>query len=278
VADRAHSLSRRRELTDAPLVTSDSLADWSLRFAEILSSLDDAKRLPPTFLESLGALVPSAYCYVTIHPLKLLSEHPSFGARPDYPMQPLMERFLESGDPIEPGCFALRYGMPKIFWRSELYRQAYVECGYVDEINHFTSIPSGGTLIVGILRSTEQGTFSDDEIALHESIHPLVAFVSRKLAEIAEPANELDEHSLDSSVAGALEQFGEAALTPREHDVIKLALLGNDTQSTADRLGISRETVKIHRKHAYAKLRVGSQGELFAQFLASTQSVSDAPT
>ena len=278
MADRAHSLSHRRESTDASLVTSDRLADWSLRFAEILSLLDDSERLPPTFLESLGALVPSAYCYAATHPLKLLSEHPSISARPDYPMQPLMERFLEPGDPIEPGCFALRYGMPKDFWRSELYRQAYVECGYVDEINHFTSIPGGGTLIVGILRSTEQGTFSDDEIALHESIHPLVAFVSRKLAEIAEPANELDEHPLDSSIVGALEQFGEAALTPREHDVIKLALLGNDTRSTANRLGISRETVKLHRKHAYAKLRVGSQGELFAQFLASTQSDFDAPT
>jgi hypothetical protein len=35
------------------------------------------------------------------------------------------------------------------------------------------------------------------------------------------------------------------------------------------------ETVKLHRKHAYAKLEVSSQAELFYLFLDSLMSASD---
>jgi DNA-binding CsgD family transcriptional regulator len=69
------------------------------------------------------------------------------------------------------------------------------------------------------------------------------------------------------SLDAALEGFGEGLLTPRENDVIGLVLYGHNTQSVAVQLGISADTVKLHRKHAYAKLRVSSQGELFFKFL-----------
>ncbi|GIS02006.1 MAG: hypothetical protein CM15mP103_05570 [Gammaproteobacteria bacterium] len=44
-------------------------------------------------------------------------------------------------------------------------------------------------------------------------------------------------------------------------------LLGNSTRLVADKLGISAETVKLHRKHAYAKLDISSQAELFYLFV-----------
>ena len=37
--------------------------------------------------------------------------------------------------------------------------------------------------------------------------------------------------------------------------------------AVADKLGISAETVKLHRKHAYAKLDISSQAELFYLFV-----------
>ena len=49
--------------------------------------------------------------------------------------------------------------------------------------------------------------------------------------------------------------------------MIELALLGNSTRLVADKLGISAETVKLHRKHAYAKLDISSQAELFLLFV-----------
>ena len=52
-------------------------------------------------------------------------------------------------------------------------------------------------------------------------------------------------------------------------------LHGHSTKSIASRLGISVETVKLHRKHAYAKLEVSSQAELFYLFLDSLMSDPD---
>ena len=44
-------------------------------------------------------------------------------------------------------------------------------------------------------------------------------------------------------------------------------LLGHSTRLVAEKLGISAETVKLHRKHAYAKLDISSQAELFYLFV-----------
>ena len=64
-------------------------------------------------------------------------------------------------------------------------------------------------------------------------------------------------------------------LTERETQVINLVLHGHSTKTVAEKLSISMETVKLHRKHAYAKLEVSSQAELFYLFLDSVMSAKD---
>ena len=56
-------------------------------------------------------------------------------------------------------------------------------------------------------------------------------------------------------------------MTRREQQVIELVLLGHSTRLVAEKLGISADTVKLHRKHAYAKLDISSQAELFYLFV-----------
>jgi DNA-binding CsgD family transcriptional regulator len=58
---------------------------------------------------------------------------------------------------------------------------------------------------------------------------------------------------------------GEAALTPREQEVLDLLLMGCGSEAIALRLGIARYTVKDHRKRIFRKLAVGSLSELFAR-------------
>lgn len=55
-----------------------------------------------------------------------------------------------------------------------------------------------------------------------------------------------------------------AKLSAREREVCDLLLLGCSSQAIALRLGISRHTVKDHRKHIFRKLAIGSLAELFA--------------
>ena len=54
------------------------------------------------------------------------------------------------------------------------------------------------------------------------------------------------------------------ALSPREREVADLLLAGCGSEAIALRLGISRHTVKDHRKQIFRKLRIGSLAEFFA--------------
>jgi DNA-binding CsgD family transcriptional regulator len=110
---------------------------------------------------------------------------------------------------------------------------------------------------------------------------PAVEVFSARIADLKWDSGERLSSPDDAGLEGALECFGTDCLTERERAVVRLVLCGHNTQSVASELGIATETAKLHRKHAYAKLRVGSQGELFFQFLQSLESrgplLRDAP-
>ena len=63
-----------------------------------------------------------------------------------------------------------------------------------------------------------------------------------------------------SQMAGARERL--ARLTPRELDVCRLVARGLLNKQIADELGVSQQTVKIHRGRVMHKLEVGSVAEL----------------
>lgn len=59
-------------------------------------------------------------------------------------------------------------------------------------------------------------------------------------------------------------------LTARESDVIRLMLDGYSNKEIADRLTLSIATIKVHRRHIYAKLNVKSHSEIFALLINPT--------
>ena len=54
------------------------------------------------------------------------------------------------------------------------------------------------------------------------------------------------------------------ALTPRERQILELTLDGMDSPTVAERLGLSDNTVRTHKKGLYRKLGVHSKQELAA--------------
>lgn len=76
-------------------------------------------------------------------------------------------------------------------------------------------------------------------------------------------------HAIDNSKKMKLEQ-GEASaieqalklLTKREHEVLELVVNGTLNKVIGDRLNISENTVKTHRRHIMQKMEVGSLVEL----------------
>ena len=67
----------------------------------------------------------------------------------------------------------------------------------------------------------------------------------------------------------ALSQFGCGVLSDRELEIARLILRGFSSKAMAERLKISPDTIKVHRRHLYAKLDISSQPELFSLFIQS---------
>lgn len=250
-------------------------AETSRRAAEIIDGIDDQSRLPDLMARLIESLADKAIVYVGGYGknrvLKVAAKSPE-RARV---VEEEAARYASAGYLLDPfyacyragrsGCFPLREVMPEGFEETEYFRYFYTRHGFVDDLIHLTVVPGRGAVIVGVVRGAGGAAFSDEEIARHRAIHPFVAACSSRCSDL------LDRSAVDrphlASLDDALERFGADLLTPRESEVIGLVLYGHNTQSVAVRLGITADTVKLHRKHAYAKLRVNSQGELFFKFL-----------
>ena len=164
------------------------------------------------------------------------------------------------------GCFPLRDIAPEGFSETEYFRRFYTEMGVQDEIIHVATMPGQGGALIGVVREAGTGNFSEEEVSRHQAVFPFVAACARRCSQLL-LRNEEGSRVAPASLDEALVDFGEGVLTPRESEVIGLVLYGHNTQSVAAQLEITADTVKLHRKHAYAKLRVSSQGELFVKFL-----------
>jgi DNA-binding CsgD family transcriptional regulator len=66
----------------------------------------------------------------------------------------------------------------------------------------------------------------------------------------------------------ATARFLEDRLTPRERDIVGLMLLGYPTLKVAERLRLSVNTVKNHKKRLYHKLDITTERELFLNFVS----------
>ncbi|WP_321886535.1 response regulator transcription factor [Paraburkholderia bannensis] len=87
-------------------------------------------------------------------------------------------------------------------------------------------------------------------------------------SEAVEPSALVALREADSAgrFEAVTQQNGRTPLTAREIEVVRQSLSGFSTRAIAERLEISFETVRAHKKHIYAKLGVSSQSELFALF------------
>ncbi len=171
------------------------------------------------------------------------------------------------------GLFRLKELAPTGFREGEYYRSWYRNCGYQDEAGYLFELPAGGFVNIALGKTSPRASFGQREVQLLKDILPVVQTLSlRHWGELRQQSSETD---LRAQLHSALESFGSSLLTEREAQVINLVLHGHSTKTLADKLSISMETVKLHRKHAYAKLEVSSQAELFYLFLDSLMSAVD---
>ncbi len=70
---------------------------------------------------------------------------------------------------------------------------------------------------------------------------------------------------------------GPEALTPAESRTARMAAAGLSNREIAQALFVSAKTVESHLSHAYAKLRIGTRGELAAVLTGGDQTVRGSP-
>jgi DNA-binding CsgD family transcriptional regulator len=133
---------------------------------------------------------------------------------------------------------------------------------------------------LGLYRGFEMSDFGAGELASLKNISDAVLQCIVKHLQFAEIASARRQ-GMEVSSCGDRQVFyrrlleallhSSARLTKREAEVCASIMLGYTSFAIGERLGISAGTVATHRKHAYAKLGVCSQAELFGKYIDTLQ-------
>jgi DNA-binding CsgD family transcriptional regulator len=152
-------------------------------------------------------------------------------------------------------------------FEAEDYYQRYFKLNIVmDEVQFNLPLGEGGVLILSL---GSRRRFGIEDMSLLSAITPWILALMRQRASAYElndtaPSAEPVAEGIDSS---ATLTRGSSNLTNRELEIVHLLLSGFSSKGIAQKLKISPETVKGHRKHIYTKLGVKSHAELFAIYL-----------
>lgn len=167
-------------------------------------------------------------------------------------------------DGVAPGCYRLQQLAPAAFRSSEYFRLHFGRTGFSDEIAYL--LPAAPGACAHLSLGVRNGRFRYTK-AQQQRLNDFLPFVLQLLSRHTTQRETAEPTTLTTQLDSALKFFGRDFLTEREAEVMQLLLRGHSTKSIAERLRISPETVKLHRKHSYAKLDVSSQAELFHLFI-----------
>ena len=176
---------------------------------------------------------------------------------------------LAGRDGTAPGAYRLIDLAPDAFFKSEYYRTFYRRIRLSDELGLIMRTSPTRWLVVSLARRVRRPGFSAGHIAAVNGIFPVLS--AAVLRHWQSDGDRPEEAAGD--LPKRLKSFGSDTLSPRELEVVQLILHGHSTPSAAALLGIAEGTVKVHRRHAYAKLGIVSQAELFSRatrYLADT--------
>lgn len=152
---------------------------------------------------------------------------------------------------------------PGGFRQSVYFAKYFSRIGVSDLMGALLPLEGLGVLHLSLSRAEGGAGFSRAERDRLAAALPLLAACCARHWRV-EPPRSPDP---PASLAGASLAARLPELTAREAGIVEAMLAGHSAKSAARLLGISAETVRVHRKHVYAKLAVRSQAELFSLYL-----------
>lgn len=186
----------------------------------------------------------------------------------------VLERYFAAGYLLDPFCLAVQKGLaqgfyhlediaPDNFFDSDYYKTYYLGTGCSEDSYFIVDLGNDSKISLSLFQGCSGARLGVAQLHLLQAVEPMVRELLMRFARHGlEPQPEANE-----SVQAAFDSFGCGVLTERERQVAQMVLQGHSVKSTAHELGISPETVRMHRKNLYLKLDINSQSELFAQFI-----------
>lgn len=257
---------------------------YHAHLASLIDSVGKAP-FPGRLVSTLKTLVPFDDATVLVYPDTDLPTVAYFEV-PAHQQRSTLDVFVAGAFLLDPfylaatrdrrfGVFRLRDLAPRGFQDSEYYRAWYRNCGYQDECGFLLPNGDNGFVNIALGRTGTGSRFDQHQVKRLTAVYPVIETLCQQHWQRSGEPAPAGSVNLRAQLHSALRDFGSSLLTEREAQVVNLILHGHSTRTIADKLGISVETVKLHRKHAYAKLEVSSQAELFYLFLDSLMSAGN---
>jgi DNA-binding CsgD family transcriptional regulator len=267
-------------------VEKSSFRLWNTDLANIIAHVSE-----PIFFQQVFAAIeaqvpvafPQAWLYHRDLPPKLLDHKipkEAYGSQVDeylegpYREDPFFKISLNSP---RNNCYRLSRLVTGDFEESSYHQNYYASTGTVDEAIIVTRLGDGSVVNISLMRLENHGEFSEVEYNWLYSISQVIA----ELIDLHTRREEFVESNLlqpgvDHHIQQGYESFGSSYVSDREQEVLELLLRGYGADTSAEKLDISLETVRRHRKSIYKKLDVNSQADLFALFINTIPYVAQA--
>jgi DNA-binding CsgD family transcriptional regulator len=258
-------------------VNSNAFQRWNSDLANVIAHVSDAIFFQQVFA-AIEAQVPVAYPQVWLYHKDLppqLLDHKI----PKEAYRSQVDEYLEGPYREDPffkmslsaprnNCYRLSRLVTGDFEQSSYHLDYYASTGTVDEAIIVTRLTDGSVINISLMRLASQGEFSEEE-------YNWLCSVSQCLAELIDLHTRREEFveskllqpGVDHHIQQSYESFGSSYVSEREQEVLELLLRGYGADKSAEKLDISLETVRRHRKSIYKKLDVNSQADLFALFI-----------
>ncbi len=259
-------MARRFELSD--------FRSWTRRCADVLEVLGEPG-FGPAMTALLGTLVPADSALILAYPSARRPEV-IFDAFDHPQRQNNIETYLQSAyllDPFylwaqrqkHPGVLRMREIAPEGFTESDYFLSYYKRSSIEDEVNLVCPADRELALVICYERAHGSEPFSDFELELLVAVCPEIAGLLRLHWRLTDRApGDKQQDVAHNRLMAKLDNLGAGLLTSRERDVVQLILRGHSNHAIADQLSLSQETVKVHRRNIYAKLKISSLSELFS--------------
>jgi len=186
--------------------------------------------------------------------------------------------YVASRDRVQSGLFSLDEVAPENFAQTDYYRLYFQLNIVADEVQFNCALDGSKTLCLSIGRGSK---YTPSEIAFLNVIAPWVIALLHKRYQYEQQNDHAKENNSLTNPhepVSAISQASRAKLTEREFEISQLVLSGFSGKNIAEKLKISIETVRAHKKHIYNKLDINSQSELFAIFYQAHADSSTPPS